>query len=58
MEIVSMIAYAILEYEDGIERRIKTMYLNKESAYRKVDLLNKKQNDYEYKIKEIEINER
>lgn len=58
MEIVIMIAYAILEYKDGIEERIKTMYLNKKSAYRKIDLLNEKQNVYEYKIKEIEINEK
>lgn len=58
MEIISMIAYAILEYKDGIKKRIRTMYLNKESAYRKIDLLNEKQNVYEYKIKEIEINEK
>lgn len=53
-----MIAYIIVEYKDGIKERIKTTYLNKESAYRKIDFLNKKQNIFEYKIMEIEINEK
>lgn len=52
-----MIIYMIWEMHHGIEPRLKTAYLNRKSAYRKVEQWNKWEDEHEYFIKEFEVRE-
>lgn len=54
-----MIVYLIWELHNGVERRLKTGYVDKKLAYKKVGLWNKwYKGVHEYYVREFEICEK
>ena len=47
--------YLIYELHNGVEPRLRTGYLNRKSAYRKVEEWNNREDIHSYYVKEFEI---
>lgn len=52
-----MIVYLIYELHNGVEPRLKTGYINKKTAHKKIEEWNNRENEHKYYIKDFEVHE-
>ena len=50
-----VVIYLIYELHNGVEPRLRTGYLNRKSAYKKVEEWNNREDIHKYHVREFEV---